>query len=635
MSSRSLAIRGLIGSLLPFLTGLIFVLIYWYWVRPLNMGPGYLEDFCWDMSRRAMADNLFRFGKPEFSSDLFMAPFGMSIPFFSWSIERDWLGAYFWQWKEFPFIWIYYLAALLLSYLSVGFILSKMGLQRLPAWMLSAFFVTFHVPRHFATWYHVEYLSQHWAIISIFLDAWIWQRFIRHQKWSWNLELWRIFLLVAVLGSPGYFWGPMALEWVVVRGFMLALLPYAWQRKRRSEILPEILIEGRWRDAVLPLVLCMIWISFELRWFIPLVTEMRKLGTIPQPMSWWANPLNVIRPLWLERILEWSGMSLGWPPINKPETVVTIGWVYWLPALLGAYLLRRKKGGPGIKVIGPFVFLTLLAIAYFGFGPFPLVHWPVRTLIPFMTFFRVASRWGHFLPYFAAVMIVLAWPEISGWIRIQWNHKVHRRFSRTVLLSFVLIAAVELTWLLEPLLMQPPLLESSQTLLKNIQKMPGTTVLDMPFCVAGGNGVCTSEQCPNYPNSTISGCLSSWHEKKVYGLYQSRLTDVQCQIYNRSPYLSWFSAWKDQRCLAEGEWDELCRYLDTHTETSAVLVYPDIWKAAGTPACVAQFEKHLGAPVQQGYYFAEATRKGPRGGEGEQSARIWHYAPKCRKAATE
>ena len=579
-----------------------------------------------------MSNNLARFGKPEFSSDLFMAPFGMPVPFFSWSIERDWLGAYFWSAnKEFPFIWAYYAAALLLSYVAVAYILIRMGVQRSAAWLVSALLVVFHVPRHYATWYHVEYLAQHWAIISIFLDAWIWQRFIRHQKWSWALELWRVFLLFAVLGSPGYFWGPMALEWLVVRGSMLALLPYAWQRKRR----PEIKIEGRWRDAVLPLVLCAIWLSFELRWFIPLITEMQKLGTIHQELGWWANPLNVIRPLWLERIFEWAGVQTFLPPVDKPESVVTIGWLYWFPVILAIVLLRRKRGGPGLKIVVPFMVLVVVAILYFGFGPFPLLHDPIRTLVPFMAFFRVACRWGHFLPYFAGAIIVLAWPEISRWVKMQWSHQTHARLSRTVLLSFVLIGGLELTWLAKPLLMQPPLSAPTQALLKNVSELPGTTVLDMPFCVAGGNGVCTAEQCPNYPKSTVSGCFSSWHNKKVYGLYQSRLTEVQCQIYNRSPYTSWFSAWREQRCLNEQEWPELCNYLQAHPELSAVLVYPDIWSGAGTQACVSQFEKYLGAPIEHGVFFSKATRQGFRGGRGEEPSRVLRFAAKCRASATQ
>jgi len=607
-----------------FFVGLGLILSYWFLVKPANPGPGYFEDFCSEMSRRAMSDSLEREGKPTFVTDLFMAPFGMPVPFFSWSIERDWVGAWFWKWnKFFPFLWAYFLFSLLLVYGVLGFILKKMKISATWAWALAALICVFHIPRHFKTWHHIEYLAQHWLIISIFLDAWIWAKWTREKRWSYVLELWRVFLLLAVLGTPGYFWAMTSLVWIVLR-LSMAL---SFLRQRRAN---PFQLEGTLKSAALPAFLCIVWLSFELRWFIPLVTEMKKYGTISQGLSWWADIGYVLRPLWLDSVAHVFNFSNSLPPMNRPETVVSAGWFYWLPALFSLMLIRKRVRGPGLKTVFPFLILLLLAIAYFATEPVFkqvrwLIHWPLQNFVPFMSFFRVTSRWGIALPYFLAAITILSWPELSAWFR---DFRKRRPLLLNVIVAgFVISSLAEATWLFHPVMMQPQLPSSMLSVLEQIRSRPGTTVLDMPFCVAGGNAVCTAAQCPNYPDSTVSGCLSSWHEKKIYGLYQARLAPEQCQYYNRAPYLSWFSAWREQRCLGPTEWLEFCAYLDQHPETSSVLVYPDIWKAAGTPACRAEFEKHLGMPLAESMFFAHPTR----GGQGADPSRLWMFRAECTK----
>lgn len=604
-----------------FLSGVVLILAYWILVKPLNPGPGYFEDFCIEMSRRAMSDSIERFGKPTFVTDLFMAPFGMPVPFFSWSIERDWMGAWFWKWnKFFPFIWAYFLASLFLTYAALGYIFKKMKLSASWAWAIAALICVFNIPRHFKIWYHIEYLAQHWLVISIFLDAWIWAKWTRERKWSWILELWRAFLILAVLGTPGYFWAMSALVWMILRLSMLLSL-----RKPQGMSLQ---IEGSWRAAILPSVLCLLWLSFELRWFIPLITEMRKLGTVSQGLGWWANIGYVFRPLWLDILAGPLAFSHILAPLDRPETVVTAGWFYWVPAVTALVLLRKKAGGSGLKTVFPFVLLLVLTIAYFASEPIFkqvrwLIHWPMQHLVPFMSFFRATSRWGIVLPYFLGAIIILSWPELSAWAKALYKRRP--KMVNAVVAVFALSSIAEAAWLFHPVMMQPPLASSMVSLLDQVRAKPGTTVLDMPFCVAGGNGVCTAEQCPNYPLSTVSGCLSSWHDKKIYGLYQARLAPEQCQYYGKAPFTHWFSAWKEQRCLSDDEWQEFCTYLEGQPDISSILIYPDIWKAAGHPACRAEIEQRLGAPLAESVFLARPTR----GGAGSDPSRIWLFPGKC------
>lgn len=590
--------------------GLAAILVYWFSVRPVGIPHGYSEDMCYpDMVRQLMADQLREFGKPTFITDRFMTPEGASVPYMAWSIERDWLGAYFWMWnKYFPFAWFYFGLSLVVTYLGVGWIVRRMGLNPGWAWALTASVVIFHVPRHFKIWHHYEHQLQHWIYFAFFLDAWIWQRFRRENRWSWVLELWRAFLMVGMLGTVGYFWGPLILEWALVRIAMLALF-----RKRKIQV------EGSWRWAIPPVVLSWVMLAAYSRWYIPLFYEAKKLGPVPQGLGWFAHLGFLVRPLWL------SSLVSGLPPIDAPETVVSIGWFFWIPAILAIWVLRKKKGGPGLGTIFPFFLLLILAFLYLGTGKPYLVHKLLQTMIPFMSFFRVASRWGLFLPQLMVILVVLAWPELRAWTR----RLIERRGIRVVaplVLLFVISSIEEMTWLRVPVNMMAPMPQAVADMLNRIRDLPGTSVLNLPFCVAGGNGVCTESQCPNYPYSTTGECLRIWHEKKIYGLYQSRMVDSHCAIYNKQPYQSWFNAWAAQRCFTDLEWKEFCGYLSGHPEISAILLHPDIWAGAHDPKCRALFDTHLGPPLAESSYLMSPTR----GGKGANPSRIAWYGPRCR-----
>lgn len=621
-----------------FWMGLVGVFLYWLWIQPYST-RGYLEDFCWDLSRKVMAKNISIFGKPTFYTDEVMTPSGMSVAFFSWSMERDWLGSYFWTWnKDFNFIWYYTGVGFLISYLGVGYILKKMHLSLWWAWLLSTLVVVVHIPRHYKTWYHVEYLAQHWVYLAFFLDAWIWQRFFREKRWSLHLESWRGLIQLAVLGTPGYFWGPTILSWMMVR---LLILLKTWKERSPGSSSP---LQWPWpqieplkKASVVPIFLTLIFVILDLRWFLPLLAEMKKVGLSDSGYGWWAHPLHVFRPLWLDKAYEifqsitgfpwgWFPWSLSWklPPIDKPETVVTIGWLFWVPALLGLQLIRKKAKGPGIWCVMPFILILILAIGYFGLGgkPYPFQRL-LQQCVPFMKFFRVTSRWGVFFPQLVTILIVLCWPELQNFFRKNWHSQGQR--LKTWSFIFIALSATEIARLSLPVLGPAELHPSTAQLLNKIQSTAGSSVLDLPFCVAGGNGVCTVEQCPQYPFSTVGQCFSNWHDKKIYGVYLARLTPAQCEIYNQPPYSDWFTAWRQNRCFSPQEWDHFCAYLDQHTELSALLVYPKIWTAIEDPLCRAEIDRRLGTPEDQGTFFSKPSRDGL----GEAPSQVLRYQPRC------
>ncbi|MCM2277501.1 MAG: hypothetical protein NDJ89_05445 [Oligoflexia bacterium] len=619
--------RKFIASPASFLLGILLLGVYWFSIRPRTGGagiPGFVEDMCyWDMSRTLMADQLRQFGSPRFVTDQFMTPSGASVPYMAWSLEGAWVGAYAWlRNRDFPFLWFWTLLSFLGTYLGAGFLLGRIGLSARARWLAAAAIVVFHVPRHFKAWHHAEHLFQHWFVWSLLLDAWIWSRFVRERRWALSLEAWRGFCLVGMLGIAGYYWGPLILEWALVRGAMLWIATA--DRRARA---PGVAIEWDFRKWLLPLSLIALWLVPVLRWFTPLAEEARKLGNVEQGLWYFTSPFYFLRPLWYDAIFWWKGLLQGipggTPAMARGETIVSVGWLVLVPWLAALFLVRRRRGGPGFRLAAPFAILTAMAILYFGVYTF-FYHTLLQAVVPFMSFFRVASRWGLLLPQLLAVTIVLAWPELQEGAKRLWA-RLPRSGRVTLGAIALMLALLELSWLGYPTRQMPPLSRSMQALLQGVAESPGTSVLNLPFCVAGGNGVCTEEQCPQYPESTAGECLRIWHGKKVYGLYQSRMTPAHCAIYRRTPYTEWFAAWRENRCFSPAEWDGFCGHLRERTELSAVLVYPDIWKAAGRPECLAEFERRLGPARGQSAFPIVPS---PGGQDRTQTRLLW-FGARC------
>jgi len=595
---------------------LFIAALYWFSTHPSGWVRGYIGDFCvvGDSTRQLMAENLRAFGSPRFTTTNLMAPNGVSIPFMPWSIEQHWLGAIAWNLnRDFPFLWSYFGFSIFLSILVVGALLRKIGIRVTAAVAIATFLAVFNVPRHLKAWHHYEHLLHHWLLISIFIDVVIWKRLIVERRWSASLEAWRGFALVGMLGTAGYLWGPLILEWFVLRAF-------AWAFLRASRRLPSasrLKFRLDWKNCIVPLALTIVWLVVEAQWFIPLFTEYRKFGEVDQNISYGAHLGYFVRPLFWEDLLALFHKTPV--PIYHPETAITIGWSYLIPWIAGLVLLKRNRGKHGLWLVGPFLTLTLIGLVYATLPGDSLFHRAIQAVVPFMSFFRVKSRWGLYLPALIMAQIVLCWPLLT------------ERFSRLLskkpayLLPGILLLFSEAKWLAFPVNTLPEPGQSFFTMLEGIRKLPGTTVLDLPFCVVGGNFQCSPSQCNDTQAATIGQCLREWHDKKVYGVYQSRINDAQCKIYQGQPMSSWFTAWTSGRCFTAKEWDQFCSYLDSHQEITALLVYPEIWNLNDGDACIRDFARRLGPPLGQ----TRVAKEGARAGQWKEWTRILHYEPKC------
>lgn len=604
-------VQSLKAGTLAFVGGLFVLLAYWYSVHPMDFARGYTEDWCHpEQTRQLMAEALERAGGPSFRTHSFSAPTGISLPFMSWGIQISWLGAYFWSWnRDFPFLWALFGFSLLISYVGVGWILRKMSLVPVAAWGLALSVVLLHVPRHFKVWHHYEHLLDHWVYFSFFLDAWIWQRFWRERRFSWSLEAWRALCLCGMMTAAGYFWGPLILLWLLVRLCMAGV----WLGRRKRDPDSAILVEGAWRQALPAVAIGLVFIVIELRWFLPLAREVKGVGSIWQGLGWFGHWPYLLRPFWLEDVFKTL------KPFASFETVITPGWFFWVPLITGLIFLGRRA----LLAVLPFALLLFIAIAYLDENLIRALAPAIQRTIPFMGFFRVASRWGLFLPALLGSMIALCWPELSRGVAQLYRRKPV--LAATLLVLFAISTGFEALRLRTPFSTMPALSEPAARLLEEVRVSPGTTVLDLPFCLAGGNGVCTQESCPNYPMSTTGACFHGWHDKRVYGIYASRLASDQCKVYQSAPYTSWFDAWRSQRCFTDTEWTEFCAYLDHHPEHSAVLLYPDIWTGAGSPECLAKFTEHLGKPQNEAQFASAPVR----GDETPRMSRLLRFAPRC------
>lgn len=608
-------------SKLFFFLGLLLVLGYCWQIRPPGFIRGYLGDHCvLESTRQLIAEQVTAHGRPTFETQNLMAPYGISVAYLPGTLELSGLGAAFWKWdKDFPFFYLYFIFSLVLTYVGVGIFSRKLSVPGPWSWTLALLITVFNIARHYKHWFHMELLFLHWFYLSLFLDAIIWKKFIRERKWDWSLEAWRGWMLLTMLGTGGYFWGPLILEWVLLRGWM------GWLFKKKNHLVKP---EGSRPSAIFAAALSAVWFGALVWWFGPLLAQVRVLGLQGGGISWFAEVTQIISPIWLDDLWSWVrdffGVKFSIRSFEDSETIVTVGWVLWIPTLLAIWRVRSTGRGVVRRMGAPFICLLVLGLIYSSLRP-PFVQKTMQTIIPFMSFFRTASRWGLMIPAILGVLIALSWPELDAWVRARWRSK-NKRF-RFVMGLYLALSAVEISHLRIPVEGMKPLGKETQALLQGVRETPGTTVLDLPFCVAGANGVCTNEQCSLYPLPLAGICFRQTHEKAVFGTYQSRLVEAQCGIYRKPPFTSWFNAWASNRCWSDEEWKDFCSFVGDHRELSAVLVYPDFWKAASKPACWRKFEENLGRPIQTAIFPTEATR----GDRQPAMGRLVWFAPHCVK----
>ena len=105
---------------------------------------------------------------------------------------------------------------------------------------------------------------------------------------------------------------------------------------------------------------------------------MSQFGEVSQVRGLFASFRMIFRPLWREPLLQaWgaiapsSAETLGLAlknfklaPLDEPETIVTVGWIYLIPMAFSLWLARKRRGGPGIGLALPFFLTWAFAVFY-------------------------------------------------------------------------------------------------------------------------------------------------------------------------------------------------------------------------------------------------------------------------------
>jgi hypothetical protein len=527
------------------------------------------------------------------------------MAYMPWGTEKDLFGAVLYQLDpQIPALFLYFVFSLIFSYIVCGLLIQKItGSQYF--WLMSALLTIFNIARHFKLWFHYELLTLHWAYICILLDVLIWQRFIKDKKWDVHLELWRILGFLGMLGTAAYWFGPIFLSFMVTRLFMVG-----WALKKRNHFRIQW-FQWNWRNSALCLVIAGLFL-LNVYWYLPLLAEVAKDTNVYQPSGFSARTKDIFHPVWLRNLFH--GFDAGaffdrfFTSMHTTETVVAVGWSWLILLFVAVLTMRRHKN---LKRLVPFLIIFLFGVLYMR-GPDKYFQDLARQYIPVFSFFRVASRWGLFYPILIFAIAALAHKEIFAF----WSD--HKR-RKLLLVSFGLIACLEISTLARPVSSTPALSMDAQRFFAEIKQSPGTAVLDFPFAVVGGNGVCREISGPFYPRSVSSQCFLTVHQKKVFTTYQGRATEAMCKPYTLAPYADWFRHWKNNDCFAEHEVKDLCAYLRNDPNIGSLLISSGIWTAFAQPQCRALFEKYFGPPVDSAIVPVES----------EAESTVFRYRTQC------
>ena len=592
--------------------GLLIVAAYVVYHHPPGWsGLGYSEDIgCTEIPRAMLADRLADGWLPRFDQSRWMAPWGSSMPYFAWAMEWNWVGAWVYRVApEFPFLWMYWALSIFVTYLGVGWIARRMVADRV-AWALALAVALFNVPRHFKTFAGFEVTPQHWIVLGVFYDAWIVHASAARKELRWSQEAWRLLLLLFCAGLSAHYWGWAILQWFFVRvGLGIAGV-------RGALRIPRV----QWRKLRIPALIGAVYLGVAALWFWPWMREALKLGSVSSPGSWPAPVEGMLWPIaWdvtIRPLLEYMGQVFHARPFWQiSETVVTLGWFPYLGLLtLGlaqTQVVRRQV----VRTALPFIAFAALLVVFSLDGALSV---GLRNAFFLLSFFRVACRTFLLLP-----------PVLGAIALLCLAHRSYRPVSRRAQWVLAAVALAELPVLFFPTTRMSAPTDALRSLEQKVASRPGKSVLDLPFCVIGGNSVCADRRCSFYPRSTLGLFMTLWHRKSVAGAYFGRLTEAQCEQYAGEPFDGLFAAWRENRCPTPREWESLCRYLGNSEQAgqwAAIQVYPDVWTAAGEPSCASQIRGRLGAPFAEAdleVHYSRSPETAPR-------TRVWAFEPRCR-----
>ncbi len=508
---------------------------------------------------------------------------GTSIAYLSWCAERDLLCAALLQaFGAGPWIQIY--CALSPGIGAFGTLLmlrKELGIARATLVAFAGTFMAFYAAYKFP--YHLNMSALHWGTLSIVCDYLITRRVMRDQAIPAQLLLLRAALMVLLIGiDVGYVAGYALTFFSVCVAFWFGR--WVFSARRRGVRFFAYFPSHPLRDLrATPRLTALYTAAFlwGLLVYVPFAFALVRGATVYKfpdaGGNFWASWFRILIPF-----LPGANPGSGWVHsiFGDAEGVAeySVGWALLAFAAFG---LRTAWQRRELFLVGPLVVTFVLC---FAFHP---TRMPTLHLFPWFFFNRVSGRATIFFPLMLALVA-------ASWDPGRQKSALYMLFGLGALET---VTAYTMVNDYRPVRLMP----DAVAYFEAVRGQKGEALLEWPFCIAGANGVGTTELCPYYGLMATAYSNRRFHRKKVMSFYLSRVHPSQVEPRRELAIL--FSpdapdphdAKRETRCFDDMKWALFDRTFREH-DFGAIQLHTDMLPAE----CVEQFHARYGKPVATG-----------------------------------
>lgn len=505
---------------------------------------------------------------------------GTSIAYLSWCAERDlFCAALLEVCGRGPWIQVYCaLSPGIGAYGTLLLLRKELGITRATLVAFAGTFMAFYAAYKFP--YHLNMSALHWGTLCIVCDYVITRHVVKDRTIPAQLLLLRVALMVLLIGiDVGYVAGYALTFFTVCAAFWLGRWVFSARKRgvRFAMYFPSHPLRDL-RATPRLTALYVVGLLVGLFVYVPFAFALVRGATVYKfpdaGGNFWASWFRLLIPF-----LPFANPGSGWVHsiFGDAEGVAEYS-VGWALLALAAFGIRTAWQRRELSLVMPLVVTFVLC---FAFHP---TRMPTLHLFPWFFFNRVSGRATIFFPLLLA-LIAASWDP--------------GRRNRALYILFGLGALETVTAYTMVNDYRPVRLEQDAVAYFDaVRAQKGEALLEWPFCIAGANGVGTTELCPYYGLMATAYSNRRFHQKKVMSFYLSRLHPTQ--VTPRLELAALFSpdakdphdARHETQCFDDAKWALFDRTWKEH-DFGAMQLYVDMLP----PECVQQFHARYGAPV--------------------------------------
>jgi hypothetical protein len=508
---------------------------------------------------------------------------GTSIAYLSWCAERDLFCALLLKlFGAGPWIQVYVALSPGIGAFGTLFLLRKeLGLHRATLVAFGGTFMAFYAAYKFP--YHLNMAALHWGTLCMVADYLITRRVMKDQPIPAQLLLLRLALMVLLIGlDVGYVAGYALTFFTVCVTFWL--LHWALSARKRgvrfAAYFPSHPIADLKETPRLSLTY-LVGFVWGILVYVPFAFTLVRGATVYKfpdaGGNFWASWFRLLIPF-----LPGANPGSGWVHaiFGDAEGVAEYS-VGWALLALAAFGIRTAWQRRELSVAMPLIVTFILC---FAFHP---TRMPTLHVFPWFFFNRVSGRATIFFPLLLSLLAV------------SWDPGRQKRALYTLLALAGLETVTAYTMVND---YRPVRLEKdAMAYFDAVRAQKGEALMEWPFCIAGANGVGTTELCPYYGLMATAYSNRRFHQKKVMSFYLSRLHPTQVEPRKELAVL--FSpdkpdphdARRETVCFDDARWALFDKTFREH-DFGAIQLYVDMLP----DACVAAFHTRYGQPVATG-----------------------------------